>query len=160
MNRIILFSVAGALALIAVIVYVWMFLPRDSTRSPRELGELALKAPSPEERERAAVELSEHGSAARDELRQALRQGDSVGVRAAAIQGLGVAYDYESVDDLFRALEDESPLIRGRAGVALQKMIGADVGYKANDPPAERAKKVAYLRHLWERMRGSVLEGP
>ncbi|MCA9269319.1 MAG: hypothetical protein KDA41_12645 [Planctomycetales bacterium] len=70
--------------------------------------------------------------------------------RAQAICLIAEARDWESVDLLIAQLEDSSPLVRGRAGVALQHILGTDFLYRAESPPAQRAAAIRGLRRYWE----------
>jgi len=75
------------------------------------------------------------------------------GVRAAAAGSLGKLNDYSAMPALLHALEDPDPLVRGRAYTAVRRIIQLDVGYRANDPPAKRAKAIARLRKLYPHLR-------
>ncbi len=85
-----------------------------------------------------------------DELRRELVEGDSAAVRAAAADGLGTRRDVESMPALLDAMEDADALVRGRAGAAVQKILGADFFFRADDPPDKRADTLARIRAHWE----------
>jgi len=51
---------------------------------------------------------------------------------------------------LLAAMEDPDPLIRGRAGVAVQKIMKADYYFRAEDPPRRRAQVLAEIKRVWE----------
>jgi len=158
MNKGLIYAVGGSAVLLAVI-YGWMWLGGGgSAASPEELARQALEAATAEEQEQAAVRLAAlPQSEARSHLRDVLRQSKVAGVRAACLQGLGASHDYQSMDLLLEALEDESPLVRGRAGVAVTRMIGRDYHFRANGSEESRAKAVKGIRTCWEEMKKSKL---
>ena len=47
--------------------------------------------------------------------------------------------------------EDPSPLIRGRAAAAVQKIFGADYHFKADGPEAERRAMVNTWKRLYDK---------
>ena len=69
-------------------------------------------------------------------------------VRAAAVQAIGRLRAWDQRHAAIDALEDPSPLVRGRAAAALKNMVGRDFLFRANDPPEERAKAVANIRAM------------
>jgi len=151
----ILYSIAGVLAIIAVVVFGCLYIPWDRRPSPDELERTALEGATSAEKERAAVELAGRGAEAGEHLRRVLQKSKLPQVRAAAIQGLGAQHDYESVEALLDALEDESPLVRGRAGIAMKTLLGVDFRFRAAASPEERAVKVQLIRKAWDEMRES-----
>jgi len=70
--------------------------------------------------------------------------------RARAASKLGAMRDEDSMPSLLRAMEDSDPLIRGRAGAAVQKIMKADYYFRAEDPPHRRAETLAEIRRVWE----------
>ena len=62
--------------------------------------------------------------------------------------------DYRSMPSLLDLLEHEDSLVRGRAGAAVQKILGADFGFRANLPEDQRAKVIAVIRHDYELAKG------
>lgn len=123
--------------------------------SPEELARQALEASSPGDQEVAAVRLAELGAEAKEHLQQVLAESQSPAVRAACIRGLAAQRDYDSMPAFLDALDDESELVRGRAGVAVQELLGADFGYRHNAPPKQRKAKIKQLRQEWERVKDS-----
>ena len=89
-------------------------------------------------------------------MRQVYQQSDVAEVRAACVKGLGVLRDYESMDVFFKSLEDESALVRGRAGVAMIRMLGRDYRFRANGSPADRAKAIAGMKKAWKEMEPDI----
>lgn len=142
------FAVAGVLLL------VWLF--SGETRStPEELVDRALSAPTVDERQTAAIELSRRGDVPIESVRNVFRQSKAPEVRAAAAQGLGRTRDIDSLPALIDAMEDESPLVRGRAGAAVKQIVGLDYEFRALDPPEERQKAVDFYRKFWKEAQGS-----
>ena len=147
-----LLIVAGVLLLIVGVVYWKYYLAGETVLSPEELAQQALTAASAEEKEAAAVKLSQTGQPGVDEMRQVYQQSDVAEVRAACVKGLGVLRDYDSMDVFFNSLEDESALVRGRAGVAMIRMLGRDYRFRANGSAAARAQSIAGMKKAWEEM--------
>ena len=147
-----LLIVAGILLLIVGVVYWKYYLAGEKVLSPEELAQQALTAASAEEKEAAAVKLSQAGEPGINEMRQVYQQSDVAEVRAACVKGLGVLRDYDSMDIFFQSLEDESALVRGRAGVAMIRMLGRDYRFRANGSVAGRAQSIAGMKKAWEEM--------
>ena len=147
---------AACLAVLCLIVYACLYLPDSGSESVEELARQALEAGSPQQQEQAAVELAKaSGPAACQQLHRVLRQSNVPAVRAACIHGLGTARNYEAMDLLLDALEDESPLVRGRAGVAVTRMIGRDYHFRPQASDEERAEAVNRIRKYWNELDGS-----
>ena len=70
-------------------------------------------------------------------------------VRAAAAERLGDMRYWEAGPAIIDAMEDSSPLLRARAGVALRRIVVVDMGYRANDSFDRRSKAVQKIRKLW-----------
>jgi HEAT repeat protein len=141
-----LFGLAGVLL---VALALWLLLG-EGEPSAEELAERALNAPTTEERQEAAIELARCGKESVQLLRRVFSESDTPEVRAAIAQGLGRQRDVESLPDLIDAMEDASPLVRGRAGVAVRRIVGLEVPFGADAPPEERRKAVAFYRKFWE----------
>jgi len=156
-----LLIILGVVILVVGGVQCWYYLGHWLWRaSPEELAERALKGATVAEKTKAAVRLGDCGFEAREELRQVFRETDRPEVRAACILGMGAIEDYDSMDVLLEALESESLVVRGRAGVVVSKMVmGHDVrfSFEANAPEEERKKAVESLRKYWEDVKDSPL---
>ena len=142
------------LAAAAVLLAVWFF-SGDTPSTPQQLVEQALNWPTAVERKTAAIELSQRDDVPVESVRSVFRQSESAEVRAAAVQGLGRVRDVDTLPELIDAMEDESPLVRGRAGAAVRRIVGLNYEFRALDPPEERAKAVAFYRKFWKEARGS-----
>ena len=70
-------------------------------------------------------------------------------VRAAAARALGRLHLWDGMPALVEALEHPDPLVRGRAGVAVRKMLGRDYGFRADDRRARRLQAIANIRRDW-----------
>lgn len=147
-----LLTIAGLLLLVVIGVYWMYYATGERVLSPEELAELALTAPTLKEKEAAAIQLSQVGPSGVEELRRVYKKSDVDEVRAACVKGLGVLRDYDSMDVFFQSLEDESPLVRGRAGVAMVRMLGRDYRFRANGSAAERAQAIAGMKKAWAEM--------
>lgn len=156
--RNVLLAAAGVLMILVLVVYGRRcFSGSEASGSPDELARLSLEAASPEEQEEAAAQLAQLGEPAREHLRRVLQQSQVAEVRAVCLQGLGAMFDYDSMDLMIRMLGDRSVLVRGRAGAAVARMLGRDYFFRANAPPAQRAKAASKMKKDWEEMRDSVL---
>lgn len=71
----------------------------------------------------------------------------SPAARAAAANALGKMLYWEAMEPLIKALEDESPEVRGAAGAAVKAILGTDVGYKAEGPPDQRAAAIVRFKN-------------
>ena len=47
-------------------------------------------------------------------------------------------------------MEDDDPLVRGRAGAAARQIMGVDFHFRANDPPEKRAKALAAIKSEYQ----------
>ena len=93
--------------------------------------------------------LSGHGHRATPQLRRVLAESEEPAVRAAAIDGLSRNRDWQSMPQFIDLMEDPDPRVRGSAGAAVQKMLKANVYFRSNDPPDERARRIAYIKRLY-----------
>ncbi len=131
--------------------------PPSPPPSPEQLARQALEAPTPDEQEVAAVRLAGLGKPAKQHLRRVLSQSQSPEVRAACIGGLAVQWDYDSMPAFLDALDDDSELVRGRAGRAVERMMSVDFDYRYDDPPEKRAAAVKRFREHWKEFRDSEI---
>lgn len=153
-----LYTIAGALALIAALYWGWRFLRSGNPGlSPEELVQLALGAETSREQEEAVAKLTALGAAAKPYLREVLSKSSARGVRAECLRGLAELYDYDSMEALLAALDDESALVRGRAEVAVERMLSFESAYHYDDPPAQRRAAAEALREYWEQHRNSPI---
>lgn len=132
--------------------------PPSPPPSLEQLARQALEAPTSDEQEVAAVRLAELGKPAKEHLRRVLSESRCAEVRGACIRGLAVQWDYDSMPAFLDALDDESELVRSRAGAAVERMMSsADYGYRSDDPPEKRADAVKRFREHWEEFRDSEI---
>jgi HEAT repeat protein len=155
MDKKILIIAAAVLAVVTLGVYAWFYGWFGGEPTPARLEQRALNAPTEAERQAAASELAGMGKPAREHLQRTYRQSEEPKVRAASVLGLGAQRDYDSIDLLFEAAQDDSPEVRRHAGVAIQKMLGVDMGFRANDPPEKRAAVLQGMRRAYEEMKAS-----
>lgn len=71
-------------------------------------------------------------------------------VRSAAAFALGMLGDAAGVPELLRALRDGDARVREHADLALRKMSGKNLGFKADAPDAEREGVVKAWEALWQ----------
>jgi hypothetical protein len=131
---------AGA---VAVACLVWFYLiPAPEPREPtiEELREALQNGPSggtAEEVAQARADAADRlGTLHEEDLRQAQAAGSPEEKRQAEWEAIVRAEPTLAL--LFAAMDDESSLVRSRAGVAVSKIIKADYGFRADDPPAKR----------------------
>jgi len=70
--------------------------------------------------------------------------------RAAAANALAKFQHWDAMGPLLDALDDESPAVRGSAGMAIRRILGLDYGFRANDPLEKRQAVIARLRNGWK----------
>ncbi len=151
--------VAGVLLVVAAAYFGWGGLFAERSSSPQELAQTAIEADSADERETAVAQLSGLGRESTEHLQRVLAKGNSPAVRATAIQGLAKQWDYDSMDPIIDALNDDDPLVRGRAGRAVERMLGMQFGLRHDAPVEEREAKIKLVRTAWQEMKTSeVLE--
>ena len=156
MKKVLLPALAASVLLVAG-VYGCRYLNWETKRSPEELMQVALNGETAEERELAAAELTEYGEEAKQNMRDVLAQSNDPNVKAICIHGLGLIYDYESIDIMLAGLEDESPVIRGRSAIAVRKLIGRSFHFDPAMSETERRQRVDAIRKEWESIRDSGL---
>ena len=145
--------IAGGLLLVTFVAVVNYWPTRAAPLDPPAIVAQRLNTSSaPEEKIRAAQDFIRHGEMARVEIRAALEQHASYEpeVVAPLLQATGKTRDYRSMPTLLDLLEHPDPAVRGAAGAAVQKILGADFGFRANAPEDERAKLIKEMRHDFE----------
>lgn len=143
-----------------VLVAIWgwrIFLSSERVASPDELARLALSDAAEDERELAALRLSRHPDRPVSQIRQVFQESASVRVRAAATVGLGLARDWESIPQLIEAMEGESELLRGRAALAVDRIVAQRFGFRADAPLEERRKVIKLIELKWPRLHKGYL---
>jgi hypothetical protein len=121
--------------------------------SPRDLALQAIAADTPAEQSRAATRLAAlaakppagAGAEVITGLRNALANGHTPEVRAAAIVGLARTGDRSVLPVLVGAIEDDNPLVAGRAIAAVQHMLGVRYGVDERLPDQEERRRVAAM---------------
>jgi len=116
---------------------------RVSVEAPDELARQAVAAASPQEQAQAATRLAALAGQPRPQgsgeliasLQSTLANGRTAEVRAAAIVGLARTADRAVLPLLVDAIEDNNPLVSGRAVAAVQQMLG--VRYELDDQPLD-----------------------
>jgi hypothetical protein len=158
MNRTpILIGSACVLLVVLVAIYGWSWFFRERVLSADELAEIALTAGSLEEQEAAAAKLAAMGRPAQSQLARVLGASKEPGVRATVVGELASQQAYECMPALLDALGDESLVVRGRAAGAMNRLLQIDVGYRADDPPAQRQAAAKAYRAYWEKIRDKPL---
>ncbi len=135
----------------AILAIYWQ--PWDDEYTNQELLEAALHGGDASQRVEAASTLASRKHAARPLLRELLKESSDPAVVAVAIQGLAEIWDYQSMPEMIAALDHEDLFVRGRAIGAVQRIIGVELEYLANDAPAERRSKTSYIAKVWQQRR-------
>jgi len=141
-NRLLL----GGIAATALVALGISFAARSRVRveAPADLARQAIAAANPKDQARAATRLAAlaaqprlHGSGAViASLQDTLANGRNPEVRAAAIVGLARTADRSVLPLLVEAIEDDDPLVSGRAVAAVQHLLG--VRYEVDKQPLDR----------------------
>ena len=69
--------------------------------------------------------------------------------------GLGMQWDFDSMDLLLKAMEDDSPVVRSRGAGAVARMLSRNRRFQAYGPEADRARIIGFYRADWEQLRSS-----
>jgi hypothetical protein len=144
---------AGALAVV-VLIYRSIGRGPAAPLPPEKAAETANHATS----EREVYEaLTSFGRVRRDDAPQVraimTNPHNETRVRAAAADALGEIADWEAIPQLLEAMNDPDPIVRGRAGVAAQKIVGADYHFRAEAPEEERREIMGLIWQYWESRR-------
>jgi len=81
------------------------------------------------------------------------REEEQPNVRAAAARAIGRLQLWDGMPALVEAMEHPDPLVRGRAGAAVRKMLGRDYGFRADDPQAKRDVAISAIRKVWRKIK-------
>jgi hypothetical protein len=148
-----LFTVFAILLVLTAGYYTYSFFwGGERLPPPEELARRALEAGSPEEQEKAALDLARSGEPAREHLRRVLAETRSPQVRAAVVEGLGALRDWESMPKLLDLLGDPDVKVRGRAGVAVTSLLGQDFSFRADDSADKRARIIRDMRSTYNKL--------
>ena len=145
-NRRVLYAMIGVAGLGVVLLVVgasFFFREQDPQAAAR-----ARAAAAPDENHTA--KLAVYDADQLEQVRGMLGDSHPSERRAAAAQRLGHLQDFQSIDQLLNMLDDPSPLVRGRAAVAVTKILGIHFGFRADAPAEERAEAVHAMRLLAE----------
>jgi hypothetical protein len=143
---------------IALVIGIYLLIASNSQESAPTIEQLAETASHGEDqtrRESATFQLADRGQVALPHLRRLVREGNSPEVRAAATYAVARQYDYKSMDALLDSMEDESVVVRGRAGRAVVKLLGRDRRFRASGSAEERARIIGHCRADWETIKAS-----
>jgi len=151
-------ALAVGVLILAVILAV-SFWPKGVPDPPEVLEERIVSGESVEQRAQAARDMIYHGEEARGYAGEALSRYErsEPEVLVPLVQSVQKARDWRSIPRLFELMEHPDPLIRGKAGAAASKIMGADYFFRANDPPEKRAEALALMKTIYGNM-GSELQ--
>ena len=144
------YAIIGAGLLTILGIALWQLQPpqADPLDPPDVLVERLNSDASVDEKVEAARGFVRHGEAARREVRAALQQHEvyEPPVVAPLLDATMKNRDYRSMPVVLELLEHPDPQVRGRAGAAARRIMGADFGYRANAPVQEREEIIAVMR--------------
>ena len=124
---------------------------RVSVETPADLARQAITGSSPKDQAQAATRLAALAAQPRPHarprgsgdviasLQDTLANGRTPEVRAAAIVGLARTADRAVLPLLVEAIEDDDPLVSGRAVAAVQHLLG--VRYEVAEQPLDRGDR-------------------
>ena len=155
MRKTVYYLILGAGVLTGIVVLAVGFWPEDRLDPPEVLEDRILNSPSVEEQAAAARDMVRHGRRARAEVGRVLAkyEGNNPDVMVPLLQAAMKARTWRSLPRLFQLMEDPDPRIRGKAGAAARKIMGADYYFRADDPPKERAEALARMKAIYEHMK-------
>lgn len=133
-------------------VYAWPDKKVEPLDPPEIVAERLEQSDSTDVKVRAAHDFIRHGERARVQVRQALASHANYEpeVVAPLLQATMKNRDLASAPTVIALLEHPDPKVRGRAGAAVRKILGADFGFRANDPPEKRRKIVKIIKDDFE----------
>jgi hypothetical protein len=145
---------------LAVAAGAWWWLGSGAERldPPEVLQERVLQGPSVEVRSQAARDMVRHGPEAQPFVHRALAEyrGNDADVLVPLLQGAQKQRDWQSIDRLFELVEHPDARVRGKAGVAVAEIMGADYGFSADDPPEKRREVLDRMRAIHQNMKSDV----
>lgn len=150
----------GLLLMIAIAVYNYWPSRAEPLPPPAVVAQQLTASESIDVQVKAAHDFIRHGPAARVEVRTALQQHArfSPDVVAPLLQATAKNRDYRSMPVLIELLNDPDPLVRGQAGVAVQKILGADFGFRAELPESERQRIIKLIQQDYQVSTPRLLE--
>ena len=148
------YTTIGGGLLVIVAIAIWQFWPEhvEPLPPPAEVAQTLDNSSQTEQQVAAANQFVRHGPAARQEVRTALNQHQRYDpeVVEPLVQASMKNRDYRSMPTLMELLNHEDVMVRGRAGAAVTKILGVDVGYRAEMPEPERKKMIEAIRMTYE----------
>jgi hypothetical protein len=141
------FLVGGA-ALTAVVLWWWLRPSGERLDPPAVLQQRVLESNSVEVQSQAARDMLRHDEQARPEARRMLAEyrGSETAVLVPLVEGVQKQRDWRSLPRLFELLEHPDARVRGKAGAAAREIMGADYGFRAEDPPEVRFEAIQRMR--------------
>ena len=138
-----------------VLVYFgpgWFFAAKPLLAD--DLEKTALADGDPAGQQKAAAALIGLGRPALPNIRRVFQQSQSPEVRAIMIQGIAQTRDMESKEDILKALEDDSYVVRVQAWAAVQRLLffGGTM-FKPGAPREARVEAIKALHQLMADMK-------
>jgi hypothetical protein len=141
---------------------IWQFWPQPAVTldPPQVVAQRLASGKTTDEKVRAARDFIRHGPAARLQVRAALDEHAALApeVVAPLLQATMKNRDYRSLPTVIQLLEHPDPLVRGRAGAAVRKILGADFGFRANATEDERARIISLIKQDYENAQPRIQE--
>lgn len=121
--------------------------------APDILLQKALRTPTDEAAERAALQLAQAGPAAAPQLRRLAREAADPQLQAIGLQGLGQAKDWDGMPAVLEALVSPDEIVRGRALTAAGQILGRNYAPVQHRRPDAWAAQVELVRRHYEASR-------
>ena len=149
-RSLVLFGLVAILLPVVVLVYGagWFFAPKPL--SADDLEKSVLAGGDPQGQQAAAAALIALGNPALPNIRRLFHESQSPEVRAIMIMGIAQTRDMDSVEDIFKALDDDSYGVRVQALAAMRRLLCFDRIFPPEAPHEERVKAIAKLRQQME----------
>jgi hypothetical protein len=155
-NNTVYFIIIGVGVVVGLVMLGLRMLPEEEKiEPPQVLAEQILQSKTPvKQRAIAARKMIVHGRAARPEIRRVVEsyKGNDPEVIIPLVQATAKANNYQSIPRLFELMEHPDVRIRGKAGAAVRKMMGADYGFRATDSKQKREEKLNMMRRAHGQM--------
>jgi hypothetical protein len=152
MRNVVCYLIIAVGLLTGIVVLCTRFWPEEQLDTPEVLADQIVQGESLEQQIIAARKMIRHGSQARGEVERVLVEyrGDDPEVIIPLVQAAGKAKAWRSIPNLFELMEHPDRQIRGKAGAAVRRIMGADYYFRAGDPEAKRKEKLDMMKRTYK----------
>ena len=155
-RTLLLVGLAAVLFLTVIIVYGSGWFLASKPPAADDLEKAVLAGGDPVGQQKAAVDLIELGEPALPNVRRVLHESKSPEVRAIMIMGIAQMRDKESLEDIFKALDDDSYVVRVQALAAMRSIMFFDNIFKPDAPHEVRVEAIKKVRQQMAEMKKAV----